>query len=259
MTAAAAPSLYVLDDATVTVEYVAALSHELKRFLLRKSQGHCQRVDYLPRAVMEQLGRVLAGDADLQTQKIVCRVITDRASTVEPWQVTGSGAVARREDATYGRIKVFCALFPAGLRLAEEDSLNIATFKTDDADSFDVRKCILAHLNGKVNMLPTQEKDILRAVLDSDALRGLEPRLKLRYVLAVLGERARSGRPAGWEVAGAYLYEAGLFPDFALASDILAVQLTRNRECVGVISDGDKNFNQNLQRLCCKEVELSPS
>lgn len=174
MPAATGSGLYVLDEATVTGEYVAALSSDLKQFLLRKSPGHCQRVDYLPRPVMEQLGRVLASDADLRAAKVACRVLTDRSGTLEAWEASGSGAVALREDATYGRIKVFCALFPAGLRLAEEDSLNVATFKTDDAESFDARKCILAHLNGKVNLLPTPEKDIkapptlemLAAVLD---------------------------------------------------------------------------------------------
>lgn len=249
MPTATGSGLYVLDEATVTTEYVAALSNDLKQFLLRKSAGHCQRVDYLPRPVMEQLGRVLADDSDLRRAGVACRVLTDRVGTLNSWEVSGSGAVALREDATYGRIKVFCALFPSGLRLAEEDSLNVATFKTDDAESFDARKCILAYLNGKVNLLPTSEKDIMRAILDSDALRGREARLKLRYVLAVLGERARSGRPIDWEVAGAYLYEAALIPDFALAPDILPVQLARNVDCVSVLADGEKNFNQNLQRL----------
>lgn len=249
MPAATGSGLYVLDEATVTGEYVAALSSDLKQFLLRKSPGHCQRVDYLPRPVMEQLGRVLASDSDLRVAKVVCRVLTDRSGTLEAWESSGSGAVALREDATYGRIKVFCALFPAGLRLAEEDSLNVATFKTDDAESFDARKCILAHLNGKVNLLPTPEKDIMRAILDSEVVRSRDARLKLRYVLAVLGEKTRSARPIDWEVAGAYLYEAELIPDFALAPDILGVQLVRNLQCVSVLTDGEKNFNQNQQRL----------
>lgn len=249
MPAATGSGLYVLDEATVTGEYVAALFSELKQFLLRKSPGHCQRVDFLPRPVMEQLGRVLADDPNLKSAKVVCRVVTDRTGSLQPWEVSGSGAVALREDATYGRIKVFCALFPAGLRLAEEDSLNIATFKTDDAESFDAKKCILTHLNGKVNLLPTPEKEIMRAILDNEVVRGLDARLKLRYVLAVLGERARSGRPIDWEMAGAYLYEAELIPDFGLAPDILGVQLVRNLQCVSTLTDGEKNFNQNQQRL----------
>lgn len=249
MPVATGSGLYVLDDATVTAEYVAALFGELKKFLLRKSPGHCQRVDFLPRPVMEQLGRVLADDPDLNAAKVVCRVVTDRTGSLQPWEVSGSGAVALREDATYGRIKVFCALFPAGLRLAEEDSLNIATFKTDDAESFDAKKCILTHLNGKVNLLPTAEKDIMRAILDNEVVRGRDSRLKLRYVLAVLGEKARSGRPVDWEMAGAYLYEAELIPDFGLAPDILGVQLVRNLQCVSTLTDGEKNFNQNQQRL----------
>lgn len=249
MPAATVSGLYVLDEATVTGEYVAALFSELKQFLLRKSPGHCQRVDFLPRPVMEQLGRVLADDPNLKAAKVVCRVLTDRSGTLQPWEASGSGAVALREDATYGRIKVFCALFPAGLRLAEEDSLNVATFKTDDAESFDAKKCILTYLNGKVNLLPTPEKDIMRAVLDNEVVRGRDARLKLRYVLAVLGEKARSGRPIDWEMAGAYLYEAELIPDFGLAPDILGVQLVRNLQCVSVLTDGEKNFNQNQQRL----------
>jgi hypothetical protein len=36
---------------------------------------------------------------------------------LEPWETTGTGAVALREEVTYGKIHVFCALFPAGICL----------------------------------------------------------------------------------------------------------------------------------------------
>ena len=50
-----ATELYSLDEATVTNAYVDAIFGELKSFLLRKSQGHCQRVDFLPRRVIARL------------------------------------------------------------------------------------------------------------------------------------------------------------------------------------------------------------
>jgi len=152
-----ATDLYRLDEATVTNAYVDAIFGELKGFLLRKGQGHCQRVDFLPRRVITRLAQCLAEDTDLKAQRIVCRMVTDKPESEKPeaWEVTGSGAVALREDATYSRIKVFCALFPAGIRLAEEDSLNVSTFKTDDAESFDNEKCLLRYLRGKVNELPS--------------------------------------------------------------------------------------------------------
>ena len=243
-----ATQLYQLDDAAYVDAYVEALFGELKNFLLAKNPGHCQRLDYLPRAMLQRLGERLSKDAALQTERTVCRVVTDEPdrTKLKAWEVTGSGAVALREDATYARIRVFCALFPAGVRLAEEDSLNIATFKTDDAESFDAKKCLEIFVNAKVNLLPDAEKAVLRGILDSDPIRPKPVEQKLRFVLAVLGD---SGAPATWEIAGAYLYEFELVPDFGLKLDTLAVKLTRNRDCADIIADGEKTLSQNLDRL----------
>ena len=51
-----ADGLYRLDDARVAEEYVEGLFGHLKDFLLGKQPGHCQRVDYLPAAVLARLG-----------------------------------------------------------------------------------------------------------------------------------------------------------------------------------------------------------
>jgi DNA phosphorothioation-dependent restriction protein DptH len=243
--------LYRLDEAALVNEYVDALFGELKGFLRTKNPGHCQRIDYLPRAVVQRLGERLAVDGDLTSEKIVCRVITDtpQTKTIKAWEATGSGAVAFREDATYGRIKAFCALFPAGLRLAEEDSLNVATFKTDDALSFNVKKCLERHVWAKVNQLPLEEREILSEILKHEVVRSLDVQLKLRYVLSVLGQRDASGQPVNWETVGAYLYELRMIPDFVLELSSLSVQLTRNSFCAGVLADGEKILTQNLDRL----------
>src|SRR5437016_601090 len=142
--------LYRLSEDVVSDEYAKAIFLELKRLLLAKHTGHCQRLDYLARPVMDRLGKRLAQDADLAANMVVTRVLADKpANKMEAWETTGSGAVALREEATYGKIRVFCALFPAGIRLAEEDSLNVATFKTDDAESFNISKCLERHLQGR--------------------------------------------------------------------------------------------------------------
>ncbi|MEQ8636398.1 protein kinase domain-containing protein [Gimesia maris] len=243
-------TLYRLDESLVIDEYVEALFGELKEFLLTKNNGHCQRIDYLPRTVMDRLGQRLAGDNDLKDHKIVCRVVTDRTNVdLQEWEVTGSGAVARREDATYGRIKVFCALFPAGLRLAEEDSLNVATFKTDDATSFHVKKCLEKHVKGKVNLQPEAEKAILTTILNAECVRGLDVRWKLRYALSVLGQKELSNSPINWETAGAYLFELRMIPDFELPMDSIPAQLQRNQYCTSILADGEKTLAQNLERL----------
>lgn len=251
-----APQLYRLRDDAVYAEYVEALFHPLKDFLLQKKPGHCQRLDYLPRPVMQGLGRRLTEDGDLQSAGVVCRVITDHGKGLAAWEVTGSGAVALREKATYGRIRVFCALFPAGLRLAEEDSLNVATFKTDDADSFNAKACLERHLAGKVNELHHDEGEILRAVLKHDAVKGRVIQMRLRYVLCVLGQKQLSGRSVDWEVAGAHLYELDMVPDFGLSDEIVTLQLSRNGRCSGILSDGEKSLAQNVGRLTT-EAELA--
>ena len=248
-----ATELYRLPDEVVADEYSNAVFEELKRLLLGKQQGHCQRLDYLPRPVMERLGKRLANDPDLVVQKVVTRVLADKpASKLALWEVTGSGAVALREEATYGKIRVFCALFPAGIRLAEEDSLNIATFKTDDAESFNITKCLDRHLQGKVNLLPQDERNLMMQVLNAEAVRPKPVHQKLRYVLAVLGQREESKQAINPEVAGAYLYELGMIPDFDLKTGSLNVQVARNQECVKVLSNGDRTLGQNLDELAEK-------
>jgi hypothetical protein len=54
---------------------------------------------------MRGLGERLSSDVDLLTQRVAVRVVTDQVPTA-PWEVTGSGAVKLREDATYGQVKV---------------------------------------------------------------------------------------------------------------------------------------------------------
>lgn len=243
------PALYKLDDAVLHADYVQALYDPLKGFLLLKQQGHCQRIDYLPRPVMEGLVEKLFSDPDLSNQKIACRVVTDNPGGLKPWEVSGSGAVKLREDATYGRIKVFCALFPSGLRLAEEDSLNVSTFKTDDAESFHAAGVLERHLAGKINLLPQDEGEILRAILNHDDVRRRPVQNRLRYVLSVIGQKAQTGKPINWESAGAYFYELGLLPDFGLSAGIFKVQIARNSKCMSVLLDGEKSLSQNLQKL----------
>lgn len=244
-------ALYRLDEAQVAVEYVEALFGQLKTFLLAKQPGHCQRVDYLPAAVLDRLGERLSRDSDLKAQAIVCRVLSSEidGTKLKPWEATGSGAVAFREDATYGRVKVFCALFPAGIRLAEEDSLNVATFKTDDADSFDIRKSVQEHLFGLIGKLSEAEQKILKALMNSDAVRPRDVVSKLRYVISVIGERERNKQPVTWESAGAYLYEVQLVPDFGLTENTLSIQLARNSACTKILMDAERVLSANVLRL----------
>ena len=248
-------TLYRLDDTTLYTEYGNALYDALKNFLLNKQAGHCQRVDYLPKPVMEGLGKRLSKDKELRAAQVECRVVSDRGGALEAWEVSGSGAVKLREDATYGRIKVFCALFPAGLRLAEEDSLNVATFKTDDNTYFDVNHILERHVVGRANLLPPEQARILQTVLNHPEIRRRSIQERLRYVCAVLGEHEQNGQPVSWESAGAYLYELELVPDFALNAEIAPVQLARNAKCMSLLLDGEKHVNQNVQRLS-KDGEL---
>ncbi|MGD9685484.1 MAG: ATP-binding protein [Desulfobacter sp.] len=245
--------LYRLDEATITAEYVDALFGELKKFLLLKNPGHCQRVDFLPLRVIEGLGKRLSGDGDLQVHKIACRVVSSKTDKLEPWEVSGSGAVALREDATYGRIKVFCALFPAGIRLAEEDSLNVATFKTDDAASFNIERTLKEHLFGKVNLLFEPERVIMLKVLNHDAVRSRPVVSLMRYALSVFGQAKASKQMISWELAGAYLYELNMIPDFELNEAHCGVQLARNAACSLILLDGEKTLNANLNLLAEKQ------
>lgn len=252
--------LYRLDEGKLADEYVAGLFDKLKNFLLRKNPGHCQRVDYLPVAVLARLGERLAADPDLQAQRVACRVISGEtdAAKLQPWQVTGSGAVALREDATYGRVKVFCALFPPGIRLAEEDSLNVATFKTDDAESFDINRSLQEHVNALLGRLPEAEAKVLRAVLNADAVRAKPVLAKLRYALSVWGQREKSQQPVNLETVGAYLYELDLVPDFGLTDANLPVQVARNAACARIVLDGEKDLSANLTRLAQDQGLLDP-
>ena len=241
--------LFRLDEATVTAEYVDALFGRLKNFLLLKNPGHCQRVDYLPLRLIERLGQRMALDTDLIESKVVCRVVTNKTKSLENWETSGSGAVSLREDATYGRIKVFCALFPAGIRLAEEDSLNVATFKTDDATSFNTEKTLREHLFGKVNKRLDTERQLLIKILNLEAVRARPVLLQMRYVLSVIGQADDSAQEVNWEMAGAYLYELNMIPDFGLSDANYAMQIARNDVCTKILLDGEKTLGTNLNRL----------
>lgn len=252
--------LYRLDEGRLADEYVAGLFGKLKDFLLRKQAGHCQRVDYLPAAVLARLGERLANDPDLLAEGVTCRVLSGEtdASRLNPWEVTGSGAVALREDATYGRVKVFCALFPPGIRLAEEDSLNVATFKTDDAESFDINRSLQEHVNALLGGLPDAEAKLLLSVLNTGAVRPRPVLDKLRYVLGVIGQREQSQQALSLETVGAYLYELGLVPDFGLNPETLAMQVERNAACAKILLDGEKDLTANLTRLAQEQGLLDP-
>lgn len=252
--------LYRLDEGRLADEYVAGLFGKLKDFLLRKQAGHCQRVDFLPAAVLARLGERLANDPDLKAEGVACRVVSGEIDAIQlrPWEVTGSGAVALREDATYGRVKVFCALFPPGIRLAEEDSLNVATFKTDDAESFDINRSLQAHVNVLLGGLPEAETKLLLAVLNTGVVRARPVLDKLRYVLGVIGQREQAQQPATLETAGAYLYELGLVPDFGFKPETLAMQVERNAACTKILLDGEKDLTANLTRLAQEQGLLDP-
>ena len=247
-------TLHSLPDQVVTEAQTKALFGELSAFLLNKQPGHCQRIDYLPRTVLEGLSYKLAHDSELIKKRIVCRMVTDKEIAPEDksWQVTGSGAVALREKATVNAINVFTALFPSGVRLAEEDSLNIATFKTDDADSFDIRRCLERALVGQVNLLPGNERQVLSGILALEPVRARPVVERLRWVLAVLGQKEKSEQPVTWETAGAFLYEMNFIPDFGMVSGHLGEQITRNAECVAVLTDGERTLGQALNHLTDK-------
>ncbi|MBF0147269.1 MAG: type IV secretion system DNA-binding domain-containing protein [Magnetococcales bacterium] len=244
-------TLHRLPDQALIDAQIDALFQELHGFLLTKQAGHCQRIDYLPRPVLEGLTRRLAEDPELVRRKMVCRMVTDRPIATEDkgWQVTGSGAVALREHATVGEIHLFTALFPAGVRLAEEDSLNIATFKTDDADSFDIRRCLERALQGRVNQLPGAEKSLLATILALEPIKSRPVVDRLRWTLAVLNQRDQTGQPASWETVGAFLHELNLIPDFDLSGDYLGEQITRNARCISVLTDGERTLGQSLAHL----------
>ncbi len=124
MPTAAASGLYILAEPTVVEEYVDALFGKLKSFLLLKNPGHCQRVDFLPRPVMELLGKTLAVSADLKAASIVCRVITEsgvRASSLgSKWQWRGRVPRGRHVRSHQGLLRLVSSWSaPRRGRLAE--------------------------------------------------------------------------------------------------------------------------------------------
>ena len=98
-------------------------------------------------------------------------------------------------------------------------------------------------------MLPEDEGAVLRSILNHVDVRSRPVQSRLRYVLAVLGQKQQCGRLVTWETAGAYLYELCLVPDFGLNSGIVNSQIAQNSRSIGILLDGEKSLEQNLLRL----------
>ncbi|MBM3137540.1 MAG: DUF87 domain-containing protein, partial [Chloroflexi bacterium] len=133
--------------------------------------------------------------------------------------------------------------------MAEEDSLNVATFKTDDATSFNTEKTLREHLFGKVNQRVDAERQLLIRILNLEAVRSRPVLLQMRYILSVISQADGSGQQVNWEMAGAYLYELHLIPDFGLSDANYAMQIARNDVCTKILLDGEKTLSANLDRL----------
>src|SRR5690606_6436646 len=63
------------------------------------------------------------------------------------------------------------------------------------------------------------------------------------------GHAAQSGKAVDWEMAGAYLYELEMIPDFGFDGGTMAQQIARNNQSVGILSDGERSLAQNINRL----------
>ena len=78
-----------------------------------------------------------------------------------------------------------------------------------------------------------------------------------------MGQREKTNE-LDWEMAGAYLYELGLIPDFELKPGNVETHIDRNAACAAVLTDGEKTVSHNTngkekissQKIFNKVIEI---
>lgn len=225
--------MFVVTREHYHAEMAAAAYEHLRDFLLGMEQNHCQRVEFLPVEVMRMTCQNLRKDPALKAQNVEAYVLADKAAKAH--EIESGALIEKRNRAKFG---VLVAFLPQGLRLPAEDSYDIQTFK-----AFDLTGVLRAHVRRRVDELPDDQREMVRAILNQPSVRRQPIDSHLKYVLAVQGEGG------SWHEAGAHLCHVNLVPDLNLAERGIETRIDRNAHCVAELSNADRSTLIAIEKL----------
>lgn len=212
--------MYPVGAADLHETFVIQLRPRLMRALEGAGRGQRLRVTTLPEPVMNRVCESLQGNPDW-----VVRVLVERPAA-EPWKATATKLIELRNVLP----EPLLVFIPDGLRIAAEDSLDIATFNELPMGMIagDLIAALLGHLSEQLKTSVAEELSYLR---EQRHIRN--PDEEIEYLLTIV----KNGASA--EAAGGALYALGLIPDFELFTrGSTRFWLTRNMKARQRLTDG---------------------
>jgi hypothetical protein len=233
--------MFVVTPEIDQAEMATAVYDHLRDFLLGMEQNHCQRVEFLPVKVMRQVCQKLREDNELQRKGVEAYVLAERAADAN--EIETGALIEKRNREKFG---VLVAFIPQGLRLPAEDSYDRQTFK-----AYDLAGVIKAHVRNMIDVLPSEQREIVRTILNQPSVKRQPIDCHLKYLLAVRGEGG------SWHEAGAHLYHLNLIPDLALTEKGIETRIDRNSHCVAELSNAERSVLTAIENLV-NEYGLDP-
>lgn len=203
----------------------------LRATLEQAGPGQRMRVTTLPEAVMDRLCLALQGDDRWEARALTA------APSGEPWRATATKIIELR-NALERPLLVF---IPPGLRIAAEDSLDIATFT-----ELSLHTMSTVLVSTLLERLPPELASVVRDELDYLRTEGVTRSAddEVEYLLTITKNGATR------EAAGGALYTLGLLPDFDLFTrGNTRHWLTRNRNASEILEEVDQPLQGRLRRL----------
>jgi hypothetical protein len=189
------------------------------------------RVTSLPREIADVVCAALQGD-----RRWVARVVVDRSPAAE-WEATATKLIEYRNLLT----EPLLVFIPPGLRVAAEDSLDLATFL--ELSLTDLEQAARDDLFGS---LPPALQDRVRDTLEYCQIERViqNPDQIIRYLLTI-----QKNGGDGYAAGGA-LFELGLIPHFGLHTQTSTrFWLSRNKNAVNALADARVPLQERITKL----------
>jgi hypothetical protein len=219
------------DQADLNALFGRLLLPSVRAQLAAAGQSQRLRITSLPKEVADVVCAALQGDA-----RWVARVVVDRSPAAE-WEATATKLIEYRNLLT----EPLLVFIPPGLRIAAEDSLDLATFS--ELSLTDLEQVARDDL---FNALPPALHERVRDTLDYCLTERViqNPDQVIRYLLTI----HKNG--ADGYAAGGALFELGLIPHFGLhAQTSTRFWLSRNKNAVAALADARVPLQERITKL----------
>ncbi len=224
-------SLVRADQIDLNALFGRLLLPSVRKQLAAAGPAQRLRITSLPKEVADVVCATLHEEG-----RWVARVVVDRSPTVE-WEATATKLIEYRNLL----IEPLLVFIPPGLRIAAEDSLDLATFS--ELSLTDLEQAARDDL---FNTLPLVIQERVRDTLDYCLTERViqNPDQVIRYLLTI----HKNG--ADGYAAGGALFELGLIPHFELhAQTSTRFWLSRNKNAVAALADAKVPLQERITKL----------